>query len=41
MLAWIVFAVTDPEGAARDIQDVALNPLRDVITGAAHLFGGP
>jgi len=41
MLAWIAFAVTDPEGAAADIQSVALNPLRDVITGASHLFGGP
>jgi len=41
MIAWLVFAVTDPAGAAADIQDVALNPLRTVITDASHLFGGP
>jgi len=41
MVAWLAFCVTDPAGAATDIQDVLLNPLRDVVTGASHLFGGP
>jgi len=41
MVAWLVFCVTDPAGAATDIQDVLLNPLRVVVTDASHLFGGP
>jgi len=41
LIAWLVFCVTDPAGAARDIQLVALNPLRTVMGNFSRLVGGP
>lgn len=41
MLAWLIFAVTDPAGWAQETYDVAGAPLAAVASAASHLIGGP
>ena len=41
LIGWLVFCVTEPQAAARDIYDVAYAPFRDIASNASRLFGGP
>ena len=41
MIAWLIFAVTDPAGWAAETYDVAGAPLTAVVSAVSHLIGGP